>query len=137
LIDELTFYTSPGTARRVIHDIGESCGRRSYRRIMKRYSFLSKLAVLEKIREIKAEERWGIVDFEGLDLEKQQGRIIVKNSFEAKESEKTQPVCHFFRGYLSGFLTSVFGMEIHMIEETCLAKGDQYCEFEVHPASTR
>jgi predicted hydrocarbon binding protein len=135
LIDHLTFYTSPGTAMRVIHDIGETCGRRSYRRIMERYQPLSKSALLETIREIKAEQRWGIIDFQGLDLENQQGMIIVKNSFEAKEREKTQPFCHFFRGYLSGFLSHVFDRAITVVEEACLAKGDQHCQFKVTPAS--
>jgi len=62
------------------------------------------------------------------------GRIIVEGSFEAKGYGKsTIPVCHFLRGYLAGFLSTILVAKVELLETKCLAKGDGHCEFQVNP----
>jgi predicted hydrocarbon binding protein len=40
----------------------------------------------------------------------------------------TDPMCHFFAGFIEGGFDNP---KLHIIEETCKAKGDQYCTFKI------
>jgi len=91
--------------------------------------------VLEAISKTKRAEGWGKICFKGLAVEKGKvkGRIVVEGSFEAKGYGKsTIPVCHFLRGYLAGVLSTILATRVEILETKCLAKGDDYCEFQVN-----
>ncbi|RME02437.1 MAG: hypothetical protein D6805_09925 [Planctomycetota bacterium] len=61
------------------------------------------------------------------------------NTFEAetylrRSKEKAKrPVCIFSAGYSSGWCTESFGVEVHAREVTCVAKGDEACQFIMAP----
>lgn len=135
LIRELSFYTSPGLAVRVLFHVGETCGRRSLTRITSREPPSSPSTVLERLRQIKAEERWGRIDFSGFRLDEARGRIVVTDSFEAKAGSGDNPICHFLRGYLTGFLSALFAQPLVFEETACAAMGNATCVFEVSSAS--
>lgn len=54
---------------------------------------------------------------------------MVTDSFEALAHKTDQPCCHFFRGFLAGFLSELFGKTVTVTEEKCAGKGDEHCEF--------
>jgi len=63
------------------------------------------------------------------------GVVRVEDCFEAKAyGPSSEPVCHFVRGYIEGFLSSAFRKELWVTETSCIAKGDRECVFEVRPA---
>jgi predicted hydrocarbon binding protein len=135
LIRELSFYTNPVLAVRVLFNVGEMCGRRSLTRITSREPSPSPSAVLARIRHVKAEERWGRIDFTGFHLDEQRGRIVVADAFEAKARTSDTAVCHFLKGYLTGFLSGLLAQTLVVEEAACTAMGDATCVFEVSSSS--
>ncbi|NTW01301.1 MAG: histidine kinase [Oscillochloris sp.] len=45
----------------------------------------------------------------------------------------TEPVCWQIAGYIAGYCSEIFAMDLHCRETKCVAKGDDYCEFDVRP----
>ena len=44
-----------------------------------------------------------------------------------------RPTSHMFRGLLAGFLSKLWGVDVKVVETTCIATGDPYCEFLARP----
>ncbi len=44
-----------------------------------------------------------------------------------------RPVCHIPRGWFAGASCVFFNKDVDAVEEKCLAKGDEYCEFIIKP----
>jgi hypothetical protein len=115
----------------ILYIQGKNCGKRSCRRLMGKYRDKTKL--LNIVTEYKKSEKWGVIEF-SVDLEKGEGNIIVRESFEAKQyGYSPVPVCHFLRGYLAGVLGEIMGKDITVIETECIARGSQFCLFEIVP----
>jgi len=89
-----------------------------------------KRSVLAYLSHLKESMNWGKISFPEADLEHGKGKIKVLNSFESLTQKCTQPSCHFFRGFLAGFLSELFGRDILLSEVKCVGRGDDYCEFE-------
>ena len=54
------------------------------------------------------------------------------NSFVAEEFKGYgHKVCYFFSGTFEGAFKAMFGEEYDCTETKCMAKGDEYCEFEI------
>jgi predicted hydrocarbon binding protein len=51
--------------------------------------------------------------------------------FEAKGFKSDKPSCFFTKGYLKGFLTTLYAKEVLVEEVSCSSKGDEKCIFEV------
>lgn len=118
---------SPSAATIILYQLAKNCGMRSCERIMGKNT--RKEEVFERLSELKNEENWGKLFFQDLDLEKGSGRVLIEDSFEAVTYKTSQPSCHFFRGFLAGFLSTLFGKSITVVEEKCTAIGDKLCEF--------
>lgn len=73
-----------------------------------------------------------------IEFESKRGSLKVYDLFESKTSigEFATPKCHFFRGFLAGFLSQLLETNIRVFEVKCIAKGDLYCEFIFEPSST-
>jgi predicted hydrocarbon binding protein len=113
----------------IFYEVGKGCGRRSCNRLTRKYPEKEKL--FKALARYKRNERWGKIRFQ-LDLKLGTGRIIVADSFEAKQyGQSEKPVCHFLRGYLEGFLTQAYNKPLKVIEVRCFAQGDRLCEFLV------
>jgi len=114
----------------ILKVMGRSCGEKFCRRIMKEGK--SKEEAFERLSKLKSEENWGELTFQDVNFERGSGRVIIKNSFEARALKKSRnsPCCHFLAGFMTGFLSQLFeGKTIAVIEEKCIAKGDEHCEF--------
>ena len=51
--------------------------------------------------------------------------------FEAKDFRSDKPSCFFTKGFLKGFLTTLYTKEVSVEEVSYSSKGDEKCEFEV------
>ncbi len=69
-------------------------------------------------------EAW--VDAEGETI-----AYIAKNCGICWGRQSDQPMCHLYVGTLSEAVLWATGVEHEIIETHCLAKGDEYCRFEV------
>lgn len=59
------------------------------------------------------------------------------DSFEARVhldyfGQSDVPVCHTLRGFATGYMSTIFQFEVDVIEKTCVARGDEYCTWEIH-----
>ena len=85
---------------------------------------------------LKREENWGDVVFRDVDFERGSGKIIVRNSFESMARKAKEPSCHFFRGFLAGFLSELFNKTVVVTEEKCASRGDAHCQFRFEEGET-
>ncbi len=58
-------------------------------------------------------------------------KIRIYENVECLHVNKNAPNCHFMRGVLTGICNRLFNKETEVLETKCLAKGDEYCQFEV------
>ena len=86
--------------------------------------------VLEVIKVIQA-LGWGKIEDLTIDFDSKRGGLKIYDLFESKTSIRqfTTVKCHFFRGFLAGFLSQLLETNIRVFEIRCIAKGDPYCEF--------
>jgi len=89
----------------------------------------TKEAALNYLSKIKSDENWGKLIYQDVDFKNGSGKLIIMNSFETVARKSSEPCCHLFRGFLSGFLSELFAKSITVTEEKCAGKGDQCCEF--------
>lgn len=62
-------------------------------------------------------------------------RIRVWGLVECVEGPATgRPNSEFFRGFVSGLACRILGREVVYMERKCVARGDEYCEFELREA---
>lgn len=79
-------------------------------------------------------ESLGLGQFEITDYESGKiCKIIIKNSVECSHIKSESPYSQIIRGLLSGFITSLWNVEVKAMEVSCAAKGDPYCEFHISP----
>ncbi len=76
---------------------------------------------------------WGVPKVVELNLSRPRIRLRFYDLFESSvvKGEKSEPYCHFFRGYLAGLFSRFLGTRVEVMETKCIAKGDPYCEFIV------
>jgi len=122
---------SKSVAEFILFDVGFSCGLRSASRISNEFNITGR-DLLKKVEQYKEEDRWCRLSFDEFNHVKPSGRIVVRDSFEAKGYGRSdRPVCHFLRGFLSGVVSYVTGVKVVLTEAKCLALGEEYCEFRV------
>ena len=118
------------SARVIIYDAGIDPGRRSYGRMVR--DSLSREEALKLLVQRKASQNWGRITIESLDWQTKSGTISIEDSFEARGATtqlSKQRSCDFFKGYLAGFFSELFGEEVVVTEDRCVAMGDALCEF--------
>jgi predicted hydrocarbon binding protein len=62
--------------------------------------------------------------------------IRLHESFECPSGGGQKPYSHFLRGFINGSFSVMMGAKTQTKEVKCVAKGDQFCEFEVGEART-
>jgi predicted hydrocarbon binding protein len=58
--------------------------------------------------------------------------IRLSSCLECDGRRAKEPVCSFVRGFLSGVFGTITEHKVHCEETQCSAKGDHYCQFELH-----
>ena len=111
----------------ILYTAAIKCGVHFYNKMKK--AFDRREEALNLFSRLKREENWGAIAFRDVDFKSGSGRVIVRNSFESVARKTSQPSCHFFRGFLAGFLSELFKRTIVVTEEKCAGRGDVHCEF--------
>ena len=115
----------------MLYEGAKACGERSAERLRNQLG-MNVVDLLNAFARMKETEGWGKIEFRDFVFSDVHGRVIVRDSFEAKEYGKSHTsICHFIRGYLAGALSTILNAEIGLIETKCAAKGDDYCEFQI------
>jgi predicted hydrocarbon binding protein len=125
--DALELIFSPSAASVILYTVAIKCGVHLYKRVKKEFD--TKEEALNLFSQLKREENWGDIIFRDVDLENGSGKVVVEDSFESVARETSEPSCHFFRGFLAGFLSELFNSTIVVTEEKCASSGDADCRF--------
>jgi predicted hydrocarbon binding protein len=83
---------------------------------------LPKLAQFE--HDAPAKHYLLVVEFKDSYLAEQYTRVL---------GPASEPVCWQLAGYIAGYCSEVFDLDLHCREVSCTAKGDDHCEFVVKP----
>jgi len=113
----------------ILFEVGLACGARSCMKLAKK--FRDKLSVLRFLSDYKLREGWFKMSLDSFDAELCSGRIVCEGVFEAKGFKSDKPSCFFTKGFLKGFLTTLYTKEASVEEILCSSKGDEKCIFEV------
>lgn len=108
--------------------VGGSLSSKKYREVFR----LSNEEIIHFMIEMGPQIGWGRFELEKLDLSGKHLVVRVYHSpFAESYGTSSTGVCHFIRGVLSGMASVIFEKEIEAKELSCLAKGDDYCRFEI------
>lgn len=118
---------STSAASVIVHELAKKCGMSLCKKTMERTK--TGEGALRNLCRLKSEENWGKMSFQDVDHKKGSGRILIIDSFETVARKRNRPSCYFFKGFLAGFLSELFGKPITVVEERCSSKGDEHCEF--------
>jgi len=127
LEDALELIFSSSAASVILYTAAIKCGVHLYKSVKKEFD--TKEEALNLFSQLKREENWGDVVFREVDLKRRSGKVVIKNSFESVARKTKEPSCHFFRGFLAGFLSELFDRTVVVTEEKCASSGDAHCEF--------
>ncbi|MEW6329112.1 MAG: 4-vinyl reductase, partial [Candidatus Micrarchaeota archaeon] len=77
----------------------------------------------------------GYGNIEILEYDEKKPYILLRvfNSSNAEGMKTEWPVCYDLAGMFAGAAEVVFDKEMYCMETKCIAKGDEFCEFEVYP----
>ncbi|MFQ6064886.1 MAG: V4R domain-containing protein [Candidatus Bathyarchaeia archaeon] len=127
LEDALELIFSPSAAAVILYTAAIKCGVHLYKRVKKEFN--TREEALNLFSQLKHEENWGDIAFREVDFKRGSGKVLIKNSFESVARKTKEPSCHFFRGFLAGFLSELFHRTVVVTEEKCASRGDAHCEF--------
>lgn len=82
--------------------------------------------------DILAATGWGIPELQESKEDFPNLTMRLSSCLECDGRKAKEATCSFVRGFLSGILGTIAGHTVHCEETQCLAKGDSYCEFEIH-----
>jgi len=120
-------FSSPA-ASVILYEAAKKCGMHFCEKMMEKTG--KKEEVLRLLSKLKNEENWGKISFRDVDYKRGSGRVLIFDSFETVVDNGSQLGCQFFRGFLSGFLSKLFGKKnITVVEDKCASKGDRCCKF--------
>ena len=115
----------------VLYDAGKRTGEHAAKRLKEIFG-LSDKGLIQALSQAGQATGWAITEFRQVDFKRCTATIIVKDCFEAAAwRKKPYAVCHWTRGYLAGYMSTVFSNPVEAMETKCIAKGDKYCEFRV------
>lgn len=132
--DALELIFSPSAASVILYTAAIKCAVHLYKRVKKEFD--TKEEALKLFSKLKREENWGDVTFRDVDVENCSGKVMVEGSFESVARETSEPSCHFFRGFVAGFLSELFNKTVVVTEEKCASSGDANCQFRFEQGET-
>lgn len=142
LFQELINIGDMVAAQVVMRRFGDANGHERARTVKALFNPADKMEWLAFGPALHAWEGVGLPTLEHLEYNPDQGHfhLIVhfQNSYLAEQyvrvmGQATEPVCWQLAGYIAGYCSEVFGLNLHCRETMCIAKGDPYCRFEVKP----
>ncbi len=121
----------PGNA--LLYHIGYGVGQKVFETHIKPLDIYS-IEDLEKLLvALFRGSRWGDI----IEYTVEDDKIILKAvnlwECEVQKGLVDKPASHFVRGIAGGLFKSILNREVVVKETKCIALGDPYCQFEIHP----
>lgn len=124
---------SPSGFAAVFYDVGKKTGNFIIKKLEDRYK-LQGSELVEALGQAVKALGFGLPEVKVIDFQKSSGIIIIRDCMEAlARKKKHYKVCHWSRGFIAGAFSHVFGEPVDVVENKCLAFGDEYCEFQIKP----
>lgn len=129
-------------AQVVMRRFGEANGHERARTVKAEFSPADKMEWLAFGPTLHAWEGVGLPRLASFDYDPaaEKFRLLVefRDSYLAEQYLRVlgtahEPVCWQLAGYIAGYCSEVFDMQLHCRETKCVAKGDDHCEFDVRP----
>ena len=115
----------------ILYQSGFQGGTLSSKRYREVFGF-SDEEIIRFMVEMGPQIGWGRFELERFDGNKKVLIVRVYHSpFAEGYGRSSKPVCHMIRGVLAGMASFVFRKEIKSEEVSCIARGDEYCRFEI------
>lgn len=96
-----------------------------------------RVARLRRFEGITLGAGHGISTLSVVDLSRREVTMTLGHSLLATmHAPSKEPVCHYYEGFLAGFVTTVLGSPVEGVETECRAKGDPVCEFHTRPIAS-
>ncbi len=115
----------------ILYQSGFQGGTLSSKRYREVFGF-SDEEIIRFMVEMGPQIGWGRFELEKFDGNKKVLIVSVYHSpFAEGYGPSSKPVCHMIRGVLAGMASLIFRKEIESKEVSCLARGDEYCRFEI------
>jgi len=126
-----------GCAALVMYNAGFGLGFEAFGKLSKRFGGDVRGA-FEHFITILTTRGWGDFKLEEYDEGSETYRITVRSSYGEDLKPSGRAACHFLRGLLAGALQQAAllrgrDIKLHCVELSCIAKGDECCEFLVLP----
>lgn len=95
-----------------------------------------RIARLQRLQDVTRASGHGISEVAVVSLARREVTMGMDDSLLASmHAPSREPVCHYYEGFLAGFVTAVLGAPVEAVETECRAKGDARCLFRTKPAS--
>jgi len=132
LFEEIEKILTPSGFAAVFYNAGKRSGENFAKYYREKFNPKTKEELAELLFLCTGAIGWGRVETYSLDLNRISGKVrLVGNIEGAMRNKGAEPVCHWTRGFLTGYLSIATGREIEVKEIKCIGKGDEYCEFQL------
>jgi predicted hydrocarbon binding protein len=125
-------------ARVVLYEMGEAAGRSIFNGLVTEIGLDVFKKELSQVLGLYMASGWGLFELLHADFDKKTAAIRVKDNFECVyyRGQATTPRGNFVRGHLAGWFSGLFGVRVEVMENYCVAKGDECCNFTIESAGT-
>ncbi|MGC8850360.1 MAG: V4R domain-containing protein, partial [Candidatus Bathyarchaeia archaeon] len=123
----------------IIYQLGVMAGAGKMRSLKEHYTGLEDLTLLNIALKERCAKGWCIAEILRLDKDLCKAEIRAEGLFECIEAAAGKAEykgSQFFRGYLSGLLTGLWGRRISVEEVQCVSKGREACIFKAEAGIT-
>lgn len=144
LFQELINIGDMQAAQIVMRRFGDANGHERARTVKAEFQPADKMEWLAFGPTLHAWEGVGLPKLASLDYDPAAERfnlvVEFQNSYLAEQfvrvlGKANEPVCWQLAGYIAGYCSEVFDLNLLCRETKCVAKGDDHCEFHVKPRS--
>src|SRR5712692_1928211 len=112
------------------YQLGKSAGEKDGKDLINEIGEEGVLENLPELVNMYTAQGWGIPELIDLSIAPLKATIRLDDCFECKPRNSIIPASNFIRGHLAGLGKAFFDKDVECIERKCVAKGDEYCEFE-------
>lgn len=120
----------------VLYHVGYMSGCEVSRHYIEKLNLRDALKLFKFLKLIMMSLGWGIVEDYDVNIKDSTARLRVRGLWECSlYGGLRDPQSHFFRGFLAGFSSTIFSVEMKAKEVKCIGMGDNYCEFIVRRGS--
>lgn len=129
-------FRSVGTVSKLlVFDMGKAAGH-SMSKIVTEKAGSSDLSIpFSGLMNVYSALGWGIFKLTAIDPERSVARVRVGENFECLFHKGDHGSCYseFVRGHLAALFSDLFRKDVTAVESECLARGDQFCVFNLQP----